>query len=183
VPRRSAEEVVLQTHLFAGFPSAINGFLALERAWPVAAGSGRKTKPSGGQAGAGRADADRGGDGRAWRARGERLCRRVYGPTYSRLRARMRELSPALDEWAVVNGYGRTLSRPGLDAAARELCAVAALVALGVARQLEAHVEGAKRLGVERALVVAAAREAIRCYAPSARRGALESALRPRGKA
>jgi alkylhydroperoxidase/carboxymuconolactone decarboxylase family protein YurZ len=136
-----------------------------------------------GQAAAARSASERDGDRDLWRARGERLCRRVYGPAYPRLRTRLRELSPALDEWAVVEGYGRTLSRPGLDAAARELCAVAALAALGVVRQLEAHVEGARRLGVDEALVVGTAREAIRRYAPTVRRSALESVLRRRGAA
>jgi 4-carboxymuconolactone decarboxylase len=98
------------------------------------------------------------------------------------LRARLRELSPALDEWAVVEGYGKTLSRPGLDEAARELCVVAALAALGAARQLESHLEGARRLGVDDGLLREAAGEAIRRHAPAPRRAALEALLRPRGK-
>ncbi|MFN2432153.1 MAG: carboxymuconolactone decarboxylase family protein [Gemmatimonadota bacterium] len=113
-----------------------------------------------------------------WRARGEELCARVYGERYPRLRARMRELHPALDEWMVVEGYGKTLSRPGLSPAAREICAVAALAARGAARQLEAHLRGATAVGLEPALACAAAREAALRHAPQDRRAELEACLR-----
>jgi 4-carboxymuconolactone decarboxylase len=176
VSRVAVREVVLQTHLFAGFPASVNGFLALERAWAGAPGDGTSTQ----------ADAAPNEDeGYAappssyelWRERGEALCARVYGSSYPRLRARMRSLSPELDEWMIVEGYGKTLSRAGLSAAARELCAVAALAARGAARQLEAHLQGARRLGLEDALVLDAAREAVRRHAPPAARRSLQRRL------
>ena len=192
VARQAAEEVVLQTYLFAGFPAAINGFLALERVWPpaiesrtTAASSRAEAAVDGGETdGTVRVEAaaDDSAGWEAWRARGERLCRRVYGVSYPRLRARLRELSPPLDEWVVVEGYGKTLSRPGLSETARELCAVAALAALGAARQLEAHLEGARRLGVDDGLLREAVGEAIRRHVPPARRSALEVLLEPRGE-
>ncbi|HEY7460418.1 MAG TPA: carboxymuconolactone decarboxylase family protein [Gemmatimonadota bacterium] len=166
--RRCAEETVLQTYLFAGFPAAINGFAALERAWPPE----RADAPA-------RDGREPGPDPAGWKARGERLCARVYGPRYRRLRARMRALSPALDDWMVVEGYGKTLSRPGLDEATREICAVAALAALGATRQLEAHLEGARRLGADPVLIDEAARDAVRRHVPRARRAELESLLAP----
>lgn len=191
--RRSLEETVLQTYLFAGFPAAINGFIALERVWPPAGrtelpgvdtGGSWQTDPRGARPDG--ADPEPGDDGQeaergTWRARGERLCARVYGPDYERLRRRMRELSPALDEWAVVEGYGKTLTRPGLDEATRELCAVAALAAVGAARQLRAHIRGARRLGLDDALIAETAREAIRRHAPPARRAELEALLEGEG--
>lgn len=196
VPRRAAEEAVLQTYLFAGFPAAINGFAALERAWPrrtdvgesVPGGSAAQDESlPGGAAAKGVADAvspsrtTELADGwNAWRERGEVLCARVYGPWYPRLRRRMRELSPELDEWMVVEGYGKTLSRPGLTNAERELCAVAALAAVGAAPQLEAHLEGARRMGLADELVTAVAREAIARHAPPEARPRLETALAAR---
>ncbi|MBA2564853.1 MAG: carboxymuconolactone decarboxylase family protein [Gemmatimonadetes bacterium] len=183
VPRRSAEEAVLQTYLFAGFPAAINGFMALELGWA-----------RGGDAGHGQPPAERDGDawqGRQepassaacclddWRARGEELCRRVYGPDYERLRRRMHALNPALDERMIVEGYGRTLSRPGIPASARELCAVAALAARGAERQLAAHLAGARRLGVDESLLREVARESVERYAPERMQARLLALLAP----
>src|SRR5918992_1063429 len=117
----------------ARLAAAINGFIALERVWPreeargarePVAGPGHDDKrPAAAPEARGEPDADC----RAWRERGEVLCARVYGPWYSRLRARMCRLSPELDEWMVIEGYGKTLSRRGPGPAVRELCAVAAL--------------------------------------------------------
>jgi 4-carboxymuconolactone decarboxylase len=186
VQRQVAEEIVLQTYLFAGFPAAINGFTALERVWPREEARGPRepvagpphddAPPAAAPQARGEADADC----RAWRERGELLCARIYGPWYSRLRARMRRLSPELDEWMVVEGYGKTLSRRGPGPAVRELCAVAALAALGAVRQLEAHLEGARRMGAAEELIITVAREAIRRHAPAARQVQLEALLSAR---
>ena len=81
------------------------------------------------------------------RARGERVCRRIYGRSYGALMRRMSAFHPDLASWILEDGYGRVLARPGLPLLDRELLAVAALGALGLARQLESHVRGARRLG------------------------------------
>jgi 4-carboxymuconolactone decarboxylase len=47
----------------------------------------------------------------------------------------------------VTEGYGRVLSRPGLDAARRELCTIAQIAALGAERQLHSHLRGAVNAG------------------------------------
>ena len=53
----------------------------------------------------------------------------------------------------IVDGYGKTLSRPGLGVVERELATVAALAATGWPRQLAAHRAGALRVGAsERAV-------------------------------
>ena len=130
--------------LYAGFPAAIEYLRALsagERPRTIA--RGRASNPGG---------------VRTIRARGERLCVRVYGPEYRRLRSFMRALSPELDAWMIEEGYGRTLSRPGLSVVERELVTVAALAALGWERQLDAHRRGAERVGARPAEVRAAER-------------------------
>jgi 4-carboxymuconolactone decarboxylase len=48
----------------------------------------------------------------------------------------------------IVEGYGKVLSRPGLDLPRRELCIVAACVASGQERQLHSHLHGALNVGV-----------------------------------
>src|SRR5439155_17014618 len=127
--RRAAEESALMLMLYAGYPSALEGLRVLNAAWPSRA---RRTRE---------------GSRAHWRARGEALCRRVYGPAYARLVPAVRTLHPDLAVWMVEHGYGRVLARGGLDAADRELITVAALAALGWERQLVSHVLGALRVG------------------------------------
>ena len=127
------EEVLLQSYLFAGFPRALNAMREWRRA------SGRRAPSSGDRASA---DVIEG-----WRADGERTCRTVYGRFYDRLRRNIRELHPALDEWMIVEGYGKVLSRPGLDLRRRELCIVAACAASRQERQLHSHLHGALHAG------------------------------------
>jgi 4-carboxymuconolactone decarboxylase len=133
------EELVLQSYLFCGFPRSLNAM----REWR------RLT---------GRPAPDRGGDGGPdeWRRRGEATCRLVYGAMYDRLRVNIRALHPDLDEWMIVEGYGKVLSRPGLDLPRRELCIVAACAASRQDRQLHSHLHGAINVGVTPAVLTQA---------------------------
>lgn len=134
VPAAWVEEVILQSYLFAGFPRALNA----AREWRRVSG-----RP------APRDDEDAHAETRAaeWRARGEETCATVYGRFYEPLRRNIRELHPALDDWMVVDGYGKVLSRPGLDLRRRELCVVAACAACRQDRQLHSHLHGALHAG------------------------------------
>jgi 4-carboxymuconolactone decarboxylase len=127
------EELILQTYLFGGFPRGLNAM----REWRRASGRRAPTTDDGE-----RLDAT--GD---WARQGERTCRTVYGDMYDRLRVNIRELHPALDAWMIVEGYGKVLSRPGLDLKRRELCIVAACAVLGQERQLHSHLHGALNAG------------------------------------
>ena len=82
-----------------------------------------------------------------WREAGERTCERVYGESYARLRHNIRDLHPELDDWMILEGYGKVLSRPGLDLPRRELCIVAACAAAKQDRQLHSHLHGALNVG------------------------------------
>ena len=83
-----------------------------------------------------------------YRALGEATCARVYGKHFDKLRHNITQLHPELDDWMIVEGYGKVLSRPGLDLGRRELCTVAACVATGQDRQLHSHLHGARNVGV-----------------------------------
>lgn len=148
VPRRALVELGLMLPLYAGFPAAIEFLRAVAAGRPGPSGAAPRTIDRRGAS----------NPGRAIRARGERLCARVYGPDYARLRTFMRGLAPELDAWMIEDGYGRTLSRPGLSVPERELVTVAALAALGWERQLEAHRRGAVRVGAAARDVAAAER-------------------------
>jgi 4-carboxymuconolactone decarboxylase len=65
----------------------------------------------------------------------------------------VRALHPDLAVWMIEQGYGRVLSRAGLDPATRELVAVTVLAATGWERQLVSHLLGASRLGADRSAV------------------------------
>jgi 4-carboxymuconolactone decarboxylase len=129
----AVEEVILQSYLFAGFPRALNA----ARAWRAV--SGRPAPDDDEEATA--------KDLRVWRQRGEETCAIVYGDNYEKLRRNIRELHPALDEWMIVDGYGKVLSRPGVDLRTRELCVVAACAVSGQQRQLHSHLHGALNAG------------------------------------
>ncbi len=130
------EETMLQAYLFVGFPGVLAAFTAWRERVPGGAATGAPEDPL---AWLGR-EGDR-------EARGEDVCRRVYGPAYERLRENVRQLHPDLDRWMIREGYGKVLGRPGLDLEVRELCIVALLAAAGRAPQLHSHLRGALRSG------------------------------------
>jgi 4-carboxymuconolactone decarboxylase len=88
-----------------------------------------------------------------WRAP-ETDCAAVYGDVREAA-AHVRDLHPALDAWMVIDGYGKVLSRPGLDLERRELCVVAACAAMGQDRQLHSHLHGALNVGVHPDVIIA----------------------------
>jgi 4-carboxymuconolactone decarboxylase len=128
VPAVKLDETLLQLVPFAGYARAINAFAALRELAPHDSRR-RPRRPAG------------------LRRRGEALCRRIYGPVYERMIARMAGFHPELADWILADGYGRVLSRPGLGIRERELIVVAVLSALRLPKQLESHVRGARRVG------------------------------------
>lgn len=144
------EELLLQTYLFAGFPRALNGMREWRRT-AGAAGAAEVVSPP--------VPRDE------WPTMGEQTCARVYGTMYERLRVNIRALHPLLDEWMIEEGYGKVLSRPGLDLPRRELCIVAACAATAQDRQLQSHLHGCRNTGVAGS-VVSAALDALRGIVP-----------------
>lgn len=129
----AVEEIILQSYLFAGFPRALNA----ARAWRAVS---ERLAPEVDQESL-VANLD------MWRDTGERTCAIVYGDSYEKLRENVRQLHPALDEWMIIDGYGKVLSRPGVDLRTRELCVVAACAVAGQQRQLHSHLRGALNSG------------------------------------
>ncbi|MFO7589199.1 MAG: carboxymuconolactone decarboxylase family protein, partial [Gemmatimonadota bacterium] len=129
----AVEEALLQSYLFLGFPAALTA-LAL---WREVAGAEphdedplarpERTAP--------------------WRARGEEVCRVVYGRAYGKLRGNVARAHPAMDRWMIEEGYGKVLGRPGLSLRVRELCIVALLAGEGREPQLHSHLRGALHAG------------------------------------
>jgi 4-carboxymuconolactone decarboxylase len=125
----AVEEVILQAHLFVGFPDALNALAVWREVSGTAAPEGPGDDPAG------------------WTARGEAVCARVYGANYGKLRENVRALHPEFEAWMVEGGYGRVIGRAGLDLATRELCIAALLAVWGAPRQLHSHLRGALNAG------------------------------------
>ena len=129
-PNRAWREVVLQTHLFCGFPRVVEAYGVL-----AAAGGLGELEP-----GEARGEPDQ-------PAKGAVLFEHVYRELAADVRATLAAGHPDFAAWIEGHAYGRVLARPGLGADRRELCAVAALAALGQDRQLASHVRGSLRCG------------------------------------
>lgn len=133
VPVPWVEELLLQSVLMVGYPRTLIAVAIWRKVGRVAAPARD-------------ADAEYTHVGE-WTARGEETCGIVYGANYKRLRENVRDLHPALDLWMITEGYGRTMSRPGLDLMRRELCTVAQTAVMEVPRQLHSHLRGALHAG------------------------------------
>jgi 4-carboxymuconolactone decarboxylase len=155
-------ETLLQSYLFLGFPRAIEALFA---AGPILRRHGA-SPPA-----AARPDPE------GWIRAGETLCRSVYGRNYEKLLDTMRGLSPDLASWMILEGYGKTLSRPGLSAVTREYCVVAILTTTRMWRQLRSHAIGAVNVGGTRAGV----RASIELCGPIAGEETVREALRVTG--
>jgi 4-carboxymuconolactone decarboxylase len=163
----AVDEVILQAYLFLGYPIALNAFAV----WREVSG-----EPASGPTG-GRWD--------DWRARGEGVCRTVYGGQYENLRANIAGLHEDLAEWMVVEGYGKVLGRPGLDLRVRELCIAALLTVLDAPVQLRSHLRGSLNAGASVAEVEDTLKVALAYADAAAARRAREtwSAVRSRWQA
>lgn len=135
VPVLWMEELLLQSFLNVGYPLTLVA-LAL---WREVAGA----EVDGGES---LLHSEHG----LWGKRGEQRCAEVYGRTYHKLLLNLRALHPAVESLVIVDAYGKILGRPGLDAARRELCTLAAITMLQAPRQLHAHLRGALNLGWSR---------------------------------
>jgi len=82
----------------------------------------------------------------------------------------------------ITEGYGKVLSRPGLDLARRELCVIATCAATRQERQLHAHLHGALNVGAARGWVSDALAALEGVVAPAALDGAQLLWARVRGK-
>ena len=86
-------------------------------------------------------------ESRDWFDRGIALCRRVYDSNYEALRYKVEGIAPEIFRWMIVEGYGKVLSRPGLDSVNRELSISSFLMMENRAQQLFSHMRGALNVG------------------------------------
>lgn len=121
-------EIILQTHLFAGYPRTINA-LAVVRKLGCTLNTSTDAPYE------------------QWRKDGESLCSQIYAGAYDKLRDAIGALHVDLESWMLEVGYGRVLSRPGLSAMQREFGVLAVLGGQNVKPQLMSHLRGALHVG------------------------------------
>lgn len=121
-------EALLQTYLFAGFPSALRS-IKIFREYFTIENSIEKF------------------DSQKFRFRGELNCKKVYGKKFEKLISNINSFSPELSEWLIIEGYGKTLGRKKLSMKEREICIVTILTVLQYEEQLYSHMIGALKTG------------------------------------
>jgi 4-carboxymuconolactone decarboxylase len=123
------EEAILQSYLFLGYPTALQALSLWRDIRPEPA----KVESSVGP--------------KAARTRGEKVCATVYGGQYERLRTNVVRLHPDVEQWMLLEGYGKVLGRPGLDLKTREFCVIGLLASQDAPHQLYSHLRGALNAG------------------------------------
>ena len=119
-------ESLLQTYLFAGFPSALISLQIASEYLPFE--KTLKINPN------------------MYKKFGEINCKRIYGNKFDKLMNNVNGYSSDLAEWLIVEGYGKVLGRAGLSLQEREICIVAVLTSLKFRNQLYSHINGTFRL-------------------------------------
>jgi len=139
---RAIYETILQCYLFLGFPRMIEAAIYHSEIY--------EDRPETYQGNFAEISE---GESRLWFQNGVELCRTVYGKNYQKLNDRFQNISPEIFRWMVIEGYGKVLSRPGLNSIERELAEVAALIVDKRERQLVSHVMGSLNVGAEMSLI------------------------------
>jgi len=123
-------EALLQIHLFAGFPASIEGLNALHS---IYGDQHVQMEQS---------------DSAIYVQRGEHLCKEIYTTVYDKMMQRMQSISPDLAHWMILDGYGKTLSRPGLPIQDRELINLVILAMGSWKQQFISHLRGSLNIGI-----------------------------------
>jgi 4-carboxymuconolactone decarboxylase len=131
IPFIKIYETLLQNYLFNGYPSALLSLKLLKEMYP------NKKLPKA-------ADMNL----YHFRIVGEANCKKVYGNKFEKLISNVKNFSPDMAKWLVLEGYGKVLGREGLSLKERELCIVATLTVLKFEDQLYSHINGAFRVKV-----------------------------------
>jgi len=138
-------EVLLQNYLFIGYPRVIESFFIFNEIIEKSGEYSRDNKEL--------ADYD------LFEVRGLRIARCIYGKNFDLVYDNIKNLCPDLALGMVIEGYGRIISRPGLDILARELAIVAVLTVASMPRQLYSHVKGSLSVGADPGQIEAVIRQ------------------------
>lgn len=129
--QKGYELAIVQAMPFVGIPRALHAAASLEVAGVV-----------------GNADESRMACIAELRERGDSTFKEIYGRNALRVKRRLRQFHPFVEQWIMTCNYGAMLSRDDASLRERELAAVAALsVDRCAAVQLASHIRGAIKVG------------------------------------
>ena len=134
-------EIILQSYLFLGFPRMLQAAAHLDSVFPQEKTSDAFKPVSASETA-------------EWYERGVQLCQKVYRNNYERLKTRVESFAPEIFRWMIFEGYGKVLSRYGLEIKTRELAIVSCLTIENMEPQLLSHIKGALHVGVSNSMVV-----------------------------
>jgi 4-carboxymuconolactone decarboxylase len=134
---RQMYEVILQSYLFLGFPRMLTAAESFRKVFPDFEARIEKDENS----------------FKNWNERGMELCRKVYAGNYEKLKNKVISFTPEIFDWMILEGYGKVLSRKGLNIEIRELAIVSCLIMENRPRQLHSHIQGALNVGVKETLL------------------------------
>lgn len=139
ISRKFCYEIMLQSYLFLGFPRMLIASEQLYELYPLETNNKSSIGPP--------FSTDE------WWRDGEKLCKEIYAGSYDILKDRVQKIAPEIYNWMILEGYGKVLSRPGLDSLNRELANVAFLIVENYPSQLYSHMRGAFNMGGDKVLI------------------------------
>lgn len=128
VKEKSLYESLLQNYLFTGYPSAMISLKILKEYYSKSKNRYDETW-----------------DLNKYKKRGTKNCKKIYGRKFENLISNVKNFSPELSNWLLLEGYGKVMGRKGLSLKKRELNNVAVLTVLKFEDQLFSHINGALR--------------------------------------
>jgi alkylhydroperoxidase/carboxymuconolactone decarboxylase family protein YurZ len=140
IPPKAILETILQSHLLIGFPRMIEAAVVYNEIFGNT--MRHRNQPD--------SSID---DYAAYFGKGEKLCRKIYGKNFDRLKNRINAIAPEIFEWIIIEAYGKVLSRPGLKTIERELTMMAILIVENQKRQLISHIMGSLNAGSDFSLI------------------------------
>ena len=141
-------EVLLQGHLFIGYPKALESFFIFKdvcEKYNLNFQYDIHSTESWDQA--------------LFEKRGLDTAREIYGRNFELVHSNITALAPDLALGMIYEGYGRIISRSRLGLKERELAIVSVLTVNYMPRQLYSHIRGAANVGVAKRQIEAAIRQ------------------------
>ncbi len=129
IPADKVYEAILQTYLFCGFPAAIEALIMFHEYFPRHNKSKYSYKSE------------------QFLKAGKANCKLIYGSNYEKLIAKFKKISPEMEQWMLIEGYGKVFNRSALRLKVREALNVCMLAVNYYPRQLFSHIKGCKNAG------------------------------------
>ncbi|MBK8983284.1 MAG: carboxymuconolactone decarboxylase family protein [Ignavibacteria bacterium] len=124
-------EAILQSHLFCGFPAAIESLKIFSNHFTYFMPKIQNY------------------DTGLFKVLGNHNCKLIYKNNFKKLLSNITKLSPDLKNWMITDGYGKVMGRKGLNLLEREFINISVLCTRYYENQLHSHLRGCLNLGCD----------------------------------